>query len=122
MTKEELNFNYIYGTIFSADTTAEYAESLATILNEQGQNYERNLAEQAGKACTKLGNALRRLLTKNMNDEQKAIALAAVDHHKDLVYDFFLLDCKQQQRVKGLIAKMKKEAASMEVVREEVAA
>lgn len=122
MDKSELEFNYVYGTIFSMDTSGEYAESVETILKEKGFKYERNLANQAAKCCKKLGDALRRLITKGMNAEQKAIALAAVEHQKEIIYEFFLLDGKSQERVLGLILKLKKDAAKMKLVEREEAA
>ncbi|KAA8483739.1 hypothetical protein BDE36_1799 [Arcticibacter tournemirensis] len=122
MTKDEIEKNTMYGTLFSADTFAEYAEALGTIFGEQGKNYERNACSAATKAAVKLRNAIDRTLTAGLAPEQKELVREAIEHNKDQVYEFFTLSAEHQSRVTGLIKKLKRDEAKMQLVREEAAA
>jgi hypothetical protein len=106
---EELNFHYKYGTLFSLSTAIEYAQSIAGIYGEEGNAYAKNKAIEVEKCCGKLHAAIERDITSGLPPEEKAIALQAVEHHKGIVYDFFLLDAKDQKRISNLISKIKKE-------------
>lgn len=114
--------NCKYGTMFSFDTSSEYAETLAGIYNEQGNNYERNVMNDASKAITKARNAIGRDLLRGLDDAQVQVVAETVEHHKDCVYKYFALSSKNQKRVEGLIDKLMEEERRMTVVQGEGAA
>lgn len=83
-------------------------------MESRGANYIANKTTQAETACQVVYKSLEREITKRMNDEQKVIALAAIEEHKTIVYDFFTMDSGDQKRVRGLLTKIKKERAIRE--------
>lgn len=108
-TKDQLDFATVYGCIFSLSTTIEYLACTQGLMAERGANYARNKAKAAEEACQVVYNTLEREITKRMNDEQKKVALTAIDEHKKMVYDIFLLTPDHQRRIKSLINKLQKE-------------
>jgi len=106
MTPEEIIHNYMLGTIFSIDTTVEYIESLQTMTDKK-DSYDHNKFEDAIKSCGLVKKNIERKLYQGRSEEQKQLIDEAIDYHKTLVYDFFLLDVDKQRRVKSLINKMK---------------
>lgn len=122
MTKEEIDLNCKYGTMFSFDTSAEYAAMMTGIYDELGMNYERNACNAASTACQRAKNAILRDLTRGQNDVQKRITVDTVEHHKDVVYKYFSLGAKDQKRVEGLIDKLIRERHLLKVDTNEVAA
>jgi hypothetical protein len=106
MTPEEIIHNYMLGTIFSIDTTIEYIESLQTMTDKK-DSYDHNKFEDAIKSCGLVKKNIERKLYQGRSEEQKQLIDEAIDYHKTLVYDFFLLDVDKQRRVRSLINKMK---------------
>jgi len=106
MTPEEIIHNYMLGTIFSIDTTIEYIESLQTMTDKK-DSYGHNKFDDAIKSCGLVKNNIERKLYQGRSEEQKQLIDEAIDYHKTLVYDFFLLDVDKQRRVRSLINKMK---------------
>lgn len=111
ITKEELDFSTVYGTLFSLGTTVEYLACLRGLMLERNAKYVANKAKQAEDACQFVYDTLEREMMKRLTLEEKAIAMAAIDHHKLLIYDFFLMDNNDQHRVKQLMDKIKKQRA-----------
>lgn len=109
LTKQELDFNTLFGTLFSLDATIEYTQVSQGLFAEKGANYARNKAKDAEVACSVLYNSLIREVTKNMTPIEKQTTLEHIENHKNLVYDFFLLDGQEQVRIRKLIDKIKKE-------------
>lgn len=103
------DFATVYGTIFSLSTTLEYLVCIQALMAERKANYARNKAIEAEKACQVVHDVLYREMTKRLSPEEKAISEAAIDHHKKLVYEFFLLDRHEQVRVEKLMDKIRKE-------------
>lgn len=108
-SKEELDFSYVYGTLFSLSATIEYIQAIQGLMAERKANYARNKARKAEIACQAVYNTLEREITKNMSPEQKQVSLDAIEHHKNTVYNFFLLSSDEQRRVCNLMDKLKKE-------------
>jgi hypothetical protein len=106
MTPEEIEHNYMLGTLFSIDTTTEYIESLQT-MTDRKDSYAHNKFNDAVKSCGLVRKNIERKLYQGRNEEQKKMIDDAIDYHKTLVYDFFLLDVDKQRRVRSLINKMK---------------
>ena len=106
MTPEEIIHNYMLGTIFSIDTTIEYIESLQTMTDKK-DSYDHNKFDDAIKSCRLVRKNIERKLYQGRSEEQKRLIDEAIDYHKTLVYDFFLLDVDKQRRVRSLINKMK---------------
>jgi hypothetical protein len=106
MTPEEIEHNYMLGTLFSIDTTTEYIESLQT-MTDRKDSYAHNKFNDAVKSCGLVRKNIERKLYQGTNQEQKQMIDDAIDYHKTLVYDFFLLDVDKQRRVRSLINKMK---------------
>lgn len=108
-TKDQQDFDVIYGTIFSLATVHEFLEGVQGIMGERKANYARNKAREAQTACKFVHDLLLREITKRMTPEQRAIAECAVEEHRNIIYDFFMLTNDHQRRVKGLIKKLKDE-------------
>jgi hypothetical protein len=106
MTPEELEHNYMLGTLFSIDTTVEYIESLQTMTDKK-DSYAHNKFSDAVKSCGLVRKNIERKLYYGRTEEQKQMIDEAIDYHKTLVYDFFLLDADKQRRVRSLINKIK---------------
>lgn len=109
ITRDEMDFNTLYGCMFSLSTSIEYLICVRGIMLERKINYPANKALQAENACQVIYNSLEREITKYMTPEQREIALSAVEYHKQIVYDFFLMDNNDQHRVKQLMDKIKKQ-------------
>lgn len=107
--KDEYDFNVIYGCLFSLDVTVEYLAAVQVVMSDRKANYVSNKSREAAKACGFVKNVIQREITKRMTPEQKAIAMAAVEHQKKLIFDFFLMDANDQHRIENLIKKIKKE-------------
>ena len=107
--KQQLDFSTVYGAIFALGVTSEYLQSLQGLLAERNAKYALNKAREAEKSCEVILTTLHREMTKRMTAEEKAISAHAIEHHKNLIYAFFLLDPDQQRRVSGLITKLKSE-------------
>lgn len=108
-TKDQIDFSYVYGTIFSLSTTIEFLVAIQGLMGERKANYAQNKAREAEKACQLVYDILNREITKRMTAEQKVISQTAIDEHKGVIYDFFMLNYDRQRRVKSLIAKLTKE-------------
>jgi hypothetical protein len=106
MTPEEIEHNYMLGTLFSIDTTTEYIESLQT-MTDRKDNYAHKKFDDAVKSCGLVRKNIERKLYQGTNQDQKQLIDDAIDYHKTLVYDFFLLDGDKQRRVRNLIDKIK---------------
>lgn len=102
-----MDFAVIYGTLFSLSTTLEYLDTIQVLFAEKGAKYALNKAREAEKSCEVILTTLHREMTKRMTPEEKAVSDHAIEHHKDLIYSFFLLDADKQRRVSGLINKLK---------------
>jgi hypothetical protein len=109
LDKAEQDFHIKYGSLFSLDATIEYCQALHGHYAEIGNKYAKNKCAETEATCEKLKSAIERELTNGLNQDQKRIALEAVEYHKSLVYDFFSLDAQEQRRVRGLLDKIKKE-------------
>jgi len=107
--KQQLDFSTIYGSIFALGVTVEYMSAVQGLLAERNAKYALNKAREAEKACEVVLTTLHREMTKRMTAEEKAISDHAIEHHKDLVYSFFLLDTTDQKRIKNLMDKIKRE-------------
>lgn len=108
-TKDQIDFAYIYGTIFSLTTTIEFLTAIQGLMAERRANYAQNKAREAEYACQKVHDMLLREITKLMTPEEKELSSKAIDNHKETIYDFFMLTADHQRRIKTLIAKLKKE-------------
>jgi hypothetical protein len=106
MTTEELEHNYMLGTLFSIDTTVEYIESIQTMTDKK-DNYAHKKFDDVVKSCGLVKKNIERKLYQGRNEKEKQIINDAIDYHKTLVYDFFLLDGDKQRRVRNLIDKIK---------------
>lgn len=106
---EAYEFNLQYATLFLTETIVTYFEAVQAIYSLKGDNYTTNKLKEAETACIKAIVCIKRNLTAGMPEQQKEIALQAVEHHKGLVYEIFSLEVDEQARVRNLITKLKKE-------------
>jgi predicted transcriptional regulator with HTH domain len=107
--KDEYDFNVVYGCLFSLSVTTEYLDAVRVVMDDRKAKYVSNKSKEAQKACEFVKTTIEREITKRMNDEQKTIALGAVEQQKQIIYDFFLMDTNDQHRIKQLINKLKRE-------------
>ena len=110
LTEEQfLEFSILYGTLFSLSVTLEYCDGIVPVMASRKANYAVNKAKTAEAACKALETILMRELVKKMTPDEKAVALAAIEEQKQILYSFFMLEPDRQRRVKNLISKLNKE-------------
>lgn len=106
---EDVSFAHIYSALFALSVSVEVLQALQGILSERKHNYAINKAKEAEKACNTAYKVVERAIVRGLLPEQSKIMLEAVEQQKSTMYDFFLLDTEDQRRVRGLIAKIKKD-------------
>jgi hypothetical protein len=84
-------------------------DAIQPVMASRKANYAVNKAKTAEAACKGLETILMRELVKKMTPDEKAVALAAIEEQKQILYSFFLLEPDGQRRVKNLISKLNKE-------------
>jgi len=109
MTELEIDFGTVYGTLFSLATTTEYLECVDVLFAKRKVNYLQNKAVEANKQCKVVYNLIEKEMNRHMSAEQRSLTNGAVEQHKELIYDFFKMDAKDQVRIKGLMNKILKE-------------
>jgi len=110
LTETQLyDFNVAYGCLFSLSTVVDYLDAIQPVMASRKANYAVNKAKTAEAACKGLETILMRELVKKMNPDEKAVALAAIEEQKQILYAFFVLDVDDQRRVKTLISKLNRE-------------
>lgn len=109
LSKDEIDFSTVYGTLFSLSTTLEYLTATMALMKERNAKNLANRALEAEKACQIVHNALEYEITKKMSSYERDITLSAVEHHKDTVYGYFVLNTDNQRKVKELMNTLREE-------------
>jgi hypothetical protein len=107
-TKQEMEFHATVGTLIACDIAKVYAEGTETIFRERkdkASRYAANACKDAFQANSKLIDVLFRGIKALRPSDVKEI----LEEKTSLIYDIVAMSEKNQDRIRGLIAKLKKE-------------
>lgn len=107
--EQALDFNTLFGCLFTVGNAIEYLTVMAVHLKEHKANYVANKCNEAVSACNKAYEPLMRALMANLSPAEKELITEALERNKELVYKLFLLDETDQKRVSNLIDKINRE-------------
>ena len=113
ITDEQLaEFNILYGSLFALSLASEYLDVLKAVIRSRRSNHTLNKVIASEKANDTLFAVIKREFTKSLSPEEKTVVLKAIEEQRNFTYEIFELDGKGQERVKGLIKRIKKEQAA----------